>query len=183
VARTAWVAVHTAPTGPARDFRQENDVEKVTIHKLNSRGETVFSYTGEVVERFPNGVRIEARWERAVMDLGYVRFEPGDRFIEWYFSDRWYNIFEIRAHESNVRKGWYCNVTAPATITDEHIMCRDLVLDLWVSPDGQTLVLDEDEFAEDTSMDAPMRENARRGLATLIACVREGKAPFDGIGS
>lgn len=157
-------------------------MHQVTIHKLNSRGEPVLTYMGVVVERCAGGVRVQAIWERAAMDLGYVRFETGDRFIEWFFTDRWYNIFEIRAHESGALKGWYCNVAEPASITEERIACRDLVLDLWVSPDGAMLVLDEDELAADNSMDARTREQARQGLADLLAWVEARKAPFDGIG-
>ena len=157
-------------------------MDTMTIHKLNSQGESVLSYTGVVAERFGDGVRVEATWERAAMDLGYVRFETGDRFIEWFFSDRWYNIFEIRAHHSGALKGWYCNVAAPAHITGECVACRDLVLDVWVSPDGATLVLDEEELAADIGMDAQTREQARQGLADLLAWVRARKAPFDGIG-
>lgn len=160
----------------------ENDMTRVTIHKLNGQGQITVSYDGEVAERCAGGVRVEARWERPALDLGYVRFEPGDRFIEWFFSDRWYNIFEIRTHGSATLKGWYCNVAAPASIVEEQIACRDLLLDLWVSPEGRTLVLDEDEFAADTSMDEATREKARHGLAELLAMVHARQAPFDRIG-
>ena len=154
-------------------------MSSVTIHKLNGDGKTVVSYTGEVAERFPGGVRVEAEWVRPPLELGYTRFEPGDRFTEWYFSDRWYNIFEIRAGSTDALKGWYCNVAAPAVIESDVIACRDLVLDLWVSPDGDTRVLDEDEFDADTSIDQETRVRAWRALDELQELVRARRPPFD----
>ncbi|GAC1454613.1 MAG: DUF402 domain-containing protein [Ktedonobacterales bacterium] len=151
----------------------------VTIQKLNGRGEVVVAYQGEVVERTAGGVRLEARWTRAPLDLGYTRFDQGDRFVEWFYTDRWYNIFEIHAAGTDALKGWYCNVAAPASITATTVCCRDLLLDLWVDPDGRMRVLDEDEFAADTTLDAEMRAGAERALAELVGLVDARKPPFD----
>lgn len=153
----------------------------MTIYKVNSRGETVTSYTGEVVRRFAGGVYVEARWERPTLDLGYVRFEQGDRFGEWYYEDRWYNVFEIRAGDTGAFKGWYCNIAEPATISADTLTCRDLILDLWVAPDGTTLTLDEDEFAADTSLDGGTRAAAESAMLELRALVSSRVAPFDAI--
>lgn len=152
-------------------------MDTMTIHKLNSQGESVLSYNGVVAERFADGVRVEATWERAAMDLGYVRFETGDRFIEWFFSDRWYNIFEIASPDGTL-KGWYCNVAAPAVIEADDLFCRDLILDLWVTPEGATSVLDEDDFAAEQSLDAATRAQALAGLAELQRLVAERQGPF-----
>jgi predicted RNA-binding protein associated with RNAse of E/G family len=148
------------------------------VHKLDTRGEAAITYEGTLAGRFADGVRIDARWERPALSLGYTTFEPGDRFVEWYFTDRWYNVFEI-ASADGALKGWYCNVTEPAQIAAEDISCRDLLLDLWVSPDGTWLVLDEDEFAADTTLDSHTRALARAGLDALLTLVRDRQPPFD----
>jgi hypothetical protein len=151
----------------------------VTIQKLNGRGDVVVAYQGDVVERVAGGVRLEARWVREPLDLGYTRFDTGDRFVEWFYTDRWYNIFEIHRADTDALKGWYCNVAAPATITAAVVSCRDLLLDLWVDLDGSMRILDEDEFAADTTMDAEMRVGAEMALAELIALVGARRPPFD----
>lgn len=147
------------------------------VHKLDPRGVIVLTYEAEVERRLPNGVRLAARWTRSPMRLGYVTFETNDHFTEWFFNDRWYNIFEI-ASPDGALKGWYCNVAAPATIEEEDLFCRDLLLDLWVAPDGASAVLDEDEFAEDDSLDDTTRDQARAGLADLQALVAQCQGPF-----
>lgn len=149
----------------------------VLVHKLDTRGEVTVAYEGTLVEALPDGVRLEARWTRPTLPLDYTTFETGDCFIEWYYTDRWYNIFEIHGTDGTL-KGWYCNVAEPATISDNVIACRDLLLDLWVSPDRSMLVLDEDEFAADTELDAEMRAAALRALDELQRMVRASEPPF-----
>jgi predicted RNA-binding protein associated with RNAse of E/G family len=157
-------------------------MEQIVVQKLDTRGRLVTSYVATVVERFANGVMLDARWERPTLALGYATFETGDRFREWFYSDRWYNIFEI-AESSGALTGWYCNIAEPATITETEIRCRDLLLDLWVAPDGETLILDEDEFAADDAIDAPAREQAIVALAELRRMVAARETPFDNIGT
>jgi protein associated with RNAse G/E len=110
--------------------------------------------------------------------LGFVVLKPNDRWTETFYSDRWYNIFEIRASDG-LLKGWYCNVTRPARITRDEIAAEDLALDLWVEPDGTVQVLDEDEFAR-LELPPEEREAAREALGQLGAMVTRGAPPFDG---
>lgn len=47
-----------------------------------------------------------------------------------------------------MRKGWYCDITRPATVRGGELIVEDLDLDLWRSADGADVRrLDEDEFA------------------------------------
>jgi len=78
--------------------------------------------------------------------MGEVPLYVRDRFVETYYSDRWYNSYEIHDHESDLIKCWYCNVTYPAKLGVRTITFHDLALDLLVYPDGRQQVLDESEF-------------------------------------
>jgi len=158
-------------------------MNSITVHKLNWRGEAVLQYQADVAERLAGGIRLEAHWTRPALDLGYTTFEAGDHFIEWFFADRWYNIFEVRAAGSERLKGWYCNIAAPAIIDDDAVIFRDLVLDLWVAADGAGHVLDANEFAAETAMAATIRAQAEAGLAELLAEVHARRRPFDAITS
>ena len=150
----------------------------VTIRKLSARGDVVFVYAGVIAATLAEGVRVDAEWTRARMELGYTTFEPGDRFIEWFYTDRWYNIMEVR-ERSGVLKGWYCNVTWPAEITQDMVSYRDLTLDLWVAPDGSALTLDMDEFEADISLSVEERSQALAALVELRAHLARGEEPFD----
>jgi len=56
---------------------------------------------------------------------------------------------------------------------------EDLALDLWVAPDGEMLVLDEDEFAA-LALPPAEHDAAQQALAELQAMVRRKAPPFDG---
>lgn len=76
-----------------------------------------------------------------------ITLKRNDRFVETFYSNRWYNIFEIYDRDDGRFKGWYCNIGKPAIIADDFVSYVDLALDLWVSADGRQTVLDEDELA------------------------------------
>ena len=149
----------------------------ITIVKLNPQRETKVQYQGEVVEQLPNGVIIRAHWSHPKKQLAYTSFEPGDLFIEYYYTDRWYNIFDI-ASAQGVRKGWYCNIAEPAILFEDRIEQVDLLLDVWVSPEGGTLILDEDEFISDTTLNNQQRIGARQSLQELLQLIADHKEAF-----
>jgi len=59
----------------------------------------------------------------------------------------------------------------------ESILWFDLALDVWVSPVGDVLVLDQDEFAELT-LDAATQRAALAAVDELKARIERGDAPF-----
>jgi hypothetical protein len=118
----------------------------ITVQKRNHRGDIIFSYQGEVLELGDNFVCLVATFGRSDVDIGCVVFRKGDTMTEWFFSNRWYNIFRLQDVDDGRLKGWYCNITRPAVIADSLIYADDLALDVFVSPSGEVMVLDEDEF-------------------------------------
>ena len=116
---------------------------------LLKAGRTKIRYEAELLTDDGTRVTVRAPWAgEGVRDFGFVRFEPGDVFTEHYWRDRWYAVKEVRT-ASGTLKGWYCDITRPATLTGAELVVEDLDLDLWVSADGtEVLRLDEDEFAE-----------------------------------
>jgi uncharacterized protein len=150
----------------------------ITIRKLDHTGREVFAYPGVVLERTAASVTVEAffsRYDR--LDLGYTVFERGDRFVESFFTDRWYNIFEIYAVGSQALRGWYCNLTRPAVIDDHEVSAVDLALDVWVDASGQAQVLDEAEFAA-LPLSAEEVDTVRAACAELLALAAQRAGPF-----
>ncbi|MFL5587120.1 MAG: DUF402 domain-containing protein [Ktedonobacteraceae bacterium] len=152
----------------------------ITVVKQNPLGEAKVQYQGEIVERTSHNVIIQAFWSRTTKNLGYTSFEPGDRFIEYYYANRWFNIFDI-ASTAGERKGWYCNIAEPAIIFDDRIEQVDLLLDVWVTPKGETLILDEDEFASDNTLSEEQRKGARQGLRDLLEMIAARQETFANI--
>src|SRR5512141_2645537 len=139
---------------------------KILVQKKNPAGKITYQYEGVMLSREEHSIVLEALFDRADMPFMDVVFKTGDRFVEYYFSNRWYNIFTIRDREDGTVKGWYCNIGEPAVIEDGVVSYVDLALDLWVSTDGTQTVLDEDEVKE-LGLDADMEQKALTALQEL----------------
>lgn len=149
-------------------------IENVAVIKLNPRGEETWRYQGSVIERGEGWLVLEAFFDREDRPFMGTMLKRGDRFVETYYTARWYNIFEIYDRDDQGLKGHYCNISQPARFMDGRIEYVDLFLDLWVSPDGVQTVLDEDEFLA-ADLDDATRRLARRGLEELQARFRNQK--------
>lgn len=141
-------------------------MNKITVIKQNESGVETWRYDATLLLRENNTVILEAYFNRDDSMLFDVVIKRNDRFIEAFFSDRWYNIFEIRDRESSILKGWYCDICKPAVITENQISYIDLALDLWVYPDGKQEVLDEDIFNQ-LEISANIRQSAVNSLQDL----------------
>ncbi len=152
----------------------------VTIEKRNHRGELVYEYQGEVVGQGENWVCLRAVFNPLESNLGFVVFRRGDVFVEWFYRDQWYNIFQVHEGDTPTLKGWYCNITRPASISDQTIHSDDLELDVFVTPNGTIILLDEDEFAA-LNLPTDERMAALRAIQHLRQLVAEREVPFDAI--
>ncbi|MFF4171564.1 DUF402 domain-containing protein [Streptomyces sp. NPDC001744] len=142
---------------------------------LTKAGRTKIRYPAEVLAEGAGRLSVRAPWAaEGVRDFGFVRFEPGDVFVEHYWDDRWFTVKEVWSADG-LLKGWYCDVTRPAVIGGSGVVVEDLDLDLWVSADGsEVLRLDEDEFAA-SGLAATDPEAAVRAVAALDALEALGR--------
>ena len=119
----------------------------LVVQKLMYDGSKSYRWVGREIHRDDDHLFFTAVFERDGRDLGYVVFEKGDVFYEYYYFDRWYNVFQVYSATGTL-KGWYCNVTKPAQVRRRRADVRGP----GAGPLGQRrpryLVLDEDEFAE-----------------------------------
>jgi protein associated with RNAse G/E len=140
--------------------------EPIKVLKKNLEGRVTWQYEGQVLRREQNAVVLEAFFNRPDLPFMDVIFKQNDRFVETFYTDRWYNIFEIYDRDDGRLKGWYCNVGRPAILSEGEVSYVDLALDLWVSAEGKRTVLDQDEF-DMLSLDDSEREKALSALADL----------------
>jgi hypothetical protein len=145
-------------------------------------GRTKIRYGAALLADDGTRVTVRAPWAGEVArDFGFVRFERGDVFTEYYWRDRWYAVKEVR-DAAGVCKGWYCDVTRPAVLTGTELVVEDLDLDLWRSADGTDVRrLDEDEFAA-----SGLAERDPGAAAAAVAALDElerlaGEGGFDAL--
>jgi len=146
------------------------------ILKKNLADEVTWQYEGVVLSRAENEITIEALFNRDDLPFMDIILKRNDRFVETFYSDRWYNIFEIYDRDDNHFKGWYCNIGKPAIFEDDFISYVDLALDLWVSADGKQTVLDEDEL-EELNLDDRLKQKVYDALKELQSVLKTKNPP------
>lgn len=140
----------------------------ITVIKQDHNGQEIWRYNGRLLERGDHYVLLEAYFDREDILFHGMLLRKGDRFVEKYYDDRWYNIFAVYDQDDGRLKGWYCNIGKPAEFHDHTISYQDLALDLLVFPDGRQLILDEEEF-DALPLDPQDRVRAYAGLQELQA--------------
>ena len=123
------------------------NTQSLTVYKQNHLGVPVFSWEGELLAEGPAYRLVQAHFSGAdAVRVDKVTFRRDDLFLESYYTERWYNVFEVHQGSSDQVKCWYINLSYPAHFTAESITWQDLALDLVVYPSGEYRLLDEDEF-------------------------------------
>lgn len=106
----------------------------------------------------------------------------GTHSLEYYWLDRWYNIFRFRQPNGELRN-YYCNVNVPPTFDDETLSYVDLDLDILVEPDFSYQILDVEDFDRNAGhygYSTEVKQNARQAVDELIRMIQTREFPFSG---
>ena len=76
-------------------------------------------------------------------DLGLIR--KGTISYEYFWLDRWYNIFRFHEPTGELRN-FYCNIAMPPQFANEVLEYVDLDIDILIDRDFRTSVLDREEY-------------------------------------
>jgi protein associated with RNAse G/E len=105
----------------------------------------------------------------------------GTTSVEYYWLDRWYNIFRFSEPSGSLRN-YYCNVNVPPTFDGSVLTYIDLDIDILVNTDLSYTVLDLEEFehhAERYGYSTQVREQAERALDQLKTLIETRAFPFN----
>jgi len=100
---------------------------------------------------------------------------------EYYWLDRWYNIFRFSEPSGKLRN-YYCNVSKPPVFDGRILSYVDLDIDLLVNPDFSYQVLDLEDFEQNARLydySADVQHNAQHAVAELIGMIEARSSPFD----
>ena len=120
-----------------------------------------------------------------VTDHSWVVEDNGRRWLTkepaicFYFDNKWYNIISM------VRKTgiyYYCNIASPSLYDGEAIKNIDYDLDVKVFPDGEYMILDENEYqyhSEIMNYPENIKKIIENQLNELLELVKNKQNPFD----
>lgn len=104
----------------------------------------------------------------------------GTHSLEYYWLDRWYNVFRFAQPNGELRN-YYCNINVPPAFEDETLSYVDLDLDILVEPDFSYRILDVEDFetnAERYEYSAEVLTNAGQAVCELERMIQARAFPF-----
>lgn len=111
--------------------------------------------------------------------LGIIR--PKTKSYEYYFKDKWFNIFRFHEPEGGL-KFYYCNLNLPPVFKNDVLDYIDLDFDLLVQKDLSFELLDEDEFHENSikfNYPPDLVNQVTLNIVKLINLIQTEQFPFD----
>lgn len=100
---------------------------------------------------------------------------------EYYWLDRWYNVFRF-SHPDRKLRNYYCNINVPPRFDGRVLSYIDLDIDVLVAPDLTYKILDEDDFERNANFypyPENLQANARAALAELTRLIESRSFPFN----
>lgn len=111
--------------------------------------------------------------------LGVIR--RGTISYEFYWLDRYYNIFRFHEPDGEFRN-FYCNINLPPVFENNVLDYIDLEIDVIVFKDFSYKILDEDEFEENSKLynySDELISKTRKTLDEILNLLKSRDFPFD----
>ncbi len=150
-----------------------------TVQKFFPDGSLSFTWQAELMRTDGKLRQVRALFNGKPGNLGRVTLNTGDRFIETYYSDRWYNVFEIYSPGDPLPKVWYFNICKPAIFEPNQISWVDLALDVLIFPEGDVALLDLDEFGA-LNLDIETQRQCWLAVAQVLQLAKTKKPSLEG---
>jgi protein associated with RNAse G/E len=123
---------------------------------------------------------LDARFEEEIQHPLLGTIAPETVSIEYYWLNRWYNIFRFVEPAGELRN-FYCNVNVPPVFQKNVLSYIDLDIDILVAPDFSYSILDEDEFAVNAARynyPTEVRRRSQEALEELLTLIEKRAFPF-----
>jgi protein associated with RNAse G/E len=154
--------------------------EQITVRVLKYDGAEHRRWRAVLSQRDESLLVLDAQFKDEVEHDLLGRIGRGTRTIEYYWLDRWYNVFRFLETDGSTRL-YYCNVNMPPVLSDGTLTYIDLDIDIFVQPNFSYQVLDLEEFeANAARFEYPeqVKAEAHAAVNELITLIETRQYPF-----
>jgi protein associated with RNAse G/E len=154
--------------------------DQITVRVLKYDGTEHRRWNATLTRRDESLIVLDAAFEDEVEHHLIGNIKRGTRTIEYYWPDRWYNIFRF-LESDGATKLYYCNVNMPPSIDGGILSYIDLDIDILVRPDFSYQVLDLEEFEANAvryGYPEQVRQRAHEAVAELTSMIETRQFPF-----
>lgn len=157
----------------------EDEIAIIKSRKYN--GDVHRSWKAKFIKREDSRLEFVGRFEKEIVHpyLGVIRRNTVS--YEFYWLDRWYNIFRFHEPEGELRN-FYCNINMPPVFDNLLLDYIDLDIDVLVWKDFTYKILDMDEFEQNTQKyfyPNDLRVKVKIAVSELISMIEQRVFPFD----
>ena len=139
------------------------------------------NWPAQLLRREGSLIVLDARFPDQIVHDLLGTIAGGTHSLEYYWLDRWYNVFRFAQPNGKLRN-YYCNVNVPPTFDGETLSYVDLDLDILVEPDFSYRILDVADFeknAQRYGYPADLQANARHAVDELLRMIETRGFPFN----
>jgi protein associated with RNAse G/E len=154
--------------------------ESITVRVLKYDGAEYRRWQARVSQVRGQLLVLDAEFDVEVQHDSLGTIPKGTRTIEYYWLDRWYNIFRFLKDDGGTRL-LYCNIGTPPSLEDNVLTYVDLDIDILVEPDLSFQVLDLEEFETNKKhygYSAETERNAQAAVDELKQMIEGRQFPF-----
>lgn len=153
----------------------------ITVRTFKYDGREHRHWRAKIMRRLDSLIVLDAEFENEVRHPLLGTVERGTKSVEYYWLDRWYNVFRFQ-HPTGRLLNFYCNINVPPVLVGETLSYIDLDVDILVSPDLSYTILDEDEFAANAvryNYPNSIKEQSLQALKELSGLIETSQFPFN----
>ncbi len=152
----------------------------ITVRACKYDGAGDRTWKAQILRQEGSLLVLDATFDREIQHDFLGTIACGTSSVEYYWLDRWYNIFRF-AKPSGELRGFYCNINLPPVFNGELLSYVDLDIDILVEPDFSFRTIDLEEFEDNTvrlGYSAEIRAGAERAVEELSKMIQTRAYPF-----
>lgn len=156
----------------------------ITVRAHKYDGSEHRSWKARVLRQEGPLLVLDATFDREIKHDLLGTIASGTSSIEYYWLDRWYNVFRF-ADPNGTLRSYYCNVNVPPEFDGQVLSYIDLDIDILVEPDLTYRVVDLDDFEQNAKLfgySEDVQNKARQALRRLIELIESRAFPFSDAG-
>src|SRR2546425_1967883 len=156
------------------------DPDRVAVRVLKYNGTEYRRWNARRSQHDGPLLVLDAEFEHDVQHDLLGEIESGTRTIEYYWLNRWYNIFRFMKDDNTTRL-YYCNINMPPSLRDNVLTYIDLDIDILVQPDFSYQVLDLDEFEANArcyGYSEEVKSQTKTAVKELVFMIESRQFPF-----
>lgn len=157
----------------------------ITVEALKFDRRVRKSWKADLVEESDDAIVLIGTFDEDVPHSGLGLVKKGTVSKEYFFTDRWFNIFEFREPTGEFRN-YYCNIAMPAEFDGRTLRYVDLDIDVVMNAAGEVEVADRDDFSinsERFGYPQDVKDRVERTIVELLGMIERREWPFTMAGS